>query len=392
VSGLPILPLGWSAVPTEPRTRRETRPFSERLAAMTDNIQISNETFAATQARSAAIEEELKSNPTKFRVLTGDRPTGALHIGHLFGSLENRVRLQNLGVPIFIVIADYQVLTDRDNFKEIASNVRELTLDYLAAGLDPDRCYIFPHSHVPELNQLLLPFLTLVSMAELDRNPTIKEEIQAAGLKQINAGMYTYPVHQAADILFCKANLVPVGKDQIPHLEMSRLIARRFNKRFAPKKPVFPEPHPLLSEAPVILGLDGGQKMSKSRHNAVMLSATADETAALLKRAKTDSIREITYDPENRPEVANLLLIGALCSGRSPQEIADGIGDQGAGRLKALVTEALNERLRELRQRRLELAQDPGLVANVLGRGIEKAREIAQATLQEVREAMGMSL
>ncbi|ODT70095.1 tryptophan--tRNA ligase, partial [bacterium SCN 62-11] len=255
-------------------------------------------TFEATVARSAAIEKELQTNPKKFRVLTGDRPTGALHIGHLFGSLRNRVRLQNLGVPIYIVIADYQVLTDRDTFENISSNVRELTLDYLAAGLDPDKdTCIFPHSHIPELNQLLVPFLTLVSMAELDRNPTVKEEIQAAGLTRINAGMYVYPVHQAADILFCKGNLVPVGKDQIPHLELSRVIARRFNEKFGGGQVVFPEPHPLLSEAPVILGLDGNQKMSKSRNNAIMLGASEDETAKLVKKAKTDSERHITYDP-----------------------------------------------------------------------------------------------
>lgn len=360
----------------------------------TDNQPADNEpsdTYSATLARSAAIEEELKVTPEKFRVLTGDRPTGALHIGHLFGSLNNRVRLQNLNVPIFIVIADYQVLTDRDTFKDISQNIRELTLDYLAAGLDPEKCVIFPHSHVPELNQLLLPFLTLVSMAELDRNPTIKEEIQAAGLKQINAGMYTYPVHQAADILFCKANLVPVGKDQIPHLEMSRLISRRFNKRFAKKKRVFPEPHPLLSEAPVILGLDGGQKMSKSRNNAVMLGATADETAKLIKKAKTDSERQITYDPDNRPEVANLLLVTSLCTGRDPASIAEEIGDGGAGRLKSTVTEALNEYLKDLRARRAELAKDEGLVHRVLANGVEKARAVAIDTLDEVRQVMNMT-
>lgn len=350
------------------------------------------DTFAATLARSQEIEAQLKVEPEKFRVLTGDRPTGALHVGHLFGSLNNRVRLQNLGVPIFIVIADYQVLTDRENFKEIGQNVRELTLDYLAAGLDPERCTIFPHSHIPELNQLLVPFLTLVTMSELDRNPTIKEEIQAAGLKQIKAIMYTYPVHQAADILFCKANLVPVGKDQVPHLEMSRLIARRFNKRFAKKKRVFPEPHPLLSEAPMILGLDGGQKMSKSRNNAIMLSATADETAKLIKRAKTDSERTITYDPEGRPEVANLLLLSGLCTGRSPESIADEIGDGGSGKLKSFLTEALNEYLRELRARRAELAQDPELVPRVLKKGIATAREVAIKTLDEVRQVMNMSL
>lgn len=349
------------------------------------------DTYDATLRRSREIEEELKVNPKKFRVLTGDRPTGALHIGHLFGSLNNRVRLQNLGVPIFIVIADYQVLTDRDTFSKIAENVRELTLDYLAAGLDPEQCVIFPHSHIPELNQLLLPFLTLVSMAELERNPTIKEEVQAAGLKQINAGMFTYPVHQAADILFCKANLVPVGKDQIPHLEMSRQIARRFNKRFSKKKRVFPEPHPLLSEAPMILGLDGGQKMSKSRNNAIMLGSTADETAKLLKRAKTDSERQITYDPEGRPEVANLLLVAGLCTGRSPEDIASEIGDGGSGKLKAFLTEALNEYLRDLRARRVELAKDPELVTRVLTKGIEIARAEAQKTLDEVRQVMNMN-
>lgn len=362
------------------------------IDAAPELTQISNETFQATLERSKAIEEELKLTPDKFRVLTGDRPTGALHIGHLFGSLENRVRLQNLGVPILIVVADYQVLTDRDSFKDIHTNIRELTLDYLAAGLDPDRCTIFPHSHVPELNQLLLPFLTLVTMAELDRNPTIKEEIQAAGLKQISAAMYTYPVHQAADILFCKANLVPVGKDQIPHLEMSRLIARRFNKRFSPKKAIFPEPHPLLSEAPMILGLDGGQKMSKSRNNAIMLGATAEETTALIKRAKTDSERHITYDPQARPEVSNLLLIGALCRKCTPQELAQEIGHGGAGALKTCVSDALNTRLSELRERRRELAADQTLVERVLRRGIDEARSLAKVTLEDVRIAMNMGL
>lgn len=351
-------------------------------------------TFEATVKRSLQLEEELKVTPKKFRVLTGDRPTGALHVGHLFGSLQNRVRLQNCGVPIYIVIADYQVLTDRDAFEAISQNVYQLTLDYLAAGLDPDSGHtvIFPHSHVPELNQLLLPFLTLVTMAELDRNPTVKEEIQAAGLKRINACMYTYPVHQAADILFCKANLVPVGKDQIPHLELSRVISRRFNDRFAGNTPVFPEPHPLLSEAPVILGLDGAQKMSKSRNNAIMLGASEDETAALIKKAKTDPERTITYDPTGRPEVANLLLVASLCSGRTPLEIAEEIGDGGAGKLKGYLTEVLNEYLRPIRIRRRELEKDPDHIRQVLRRGIEQARAVAQETLSEVRRVMNMEI
>lgn len=351
-------------------------------------------TYEATVRRSAALEAEIKVNPKKFSVLTGDRPTGALHVGHLFGSLKNRVRLQNLGVPMNVVIADYQVLTDRDTFENISQNVFQLTIDYLAVGLDPENCQtnIFPHSHLPELNQLLLPFLTLVTNAELDRNPTVKEEILAAGQKRINAGMYTYPVHQAADILFCKSNLVPVGKDQIPHLELTRVIARRFNERFARNVPVFPLPHPLLSEAPMILGLDGNQKMSKSRNNAIMLGSSEDETAQLIKKAKTDGERKITYDPERRPEVANLLLLASLCTERLPAEIAEEIGEAGAGRLKAYLTEALNEYLKPLRARRKELANSPEHIRAVLIKGIAAAREMAQATLTEVRCAMNMEI
>ncbi len=350
--------------------------------------------FEAAMAKSRILEKELENNPEKHKMLTGDRPTGRLHVGHYFGSLQNRVRLHKLGVPTFIVIADYQVLTDRDTFAGIAENVHQLTIDYLAAGIDPTdgRTFIFPHSHVPELNQLLLPFLTLVTNAELDRNPTVKEEILASGQKNINAGMYTYPVHQAADILFCKGTVVPVGKDQLPHLELTRVIARRFNHRFAEGNPVFPEPQPLLSEAPIILGLDGDQKMSKSRNNAIMLSADEDETARLIKRAKTDSDRVITYDPDNRPEVSNLLMLISLSTGRKPEEIAAEIGDGGGGQLKKMLTESLNEYFRPLRARRKELEKDPGYIRQVLKEGIQAARDEAITTLNEVREVMNMGL
>ncbi len=354
---------------------------------------ISYGTYESTLERSRKLEEDLEKNPANYRVLTGDRPTGRLHIGHLFGSLQNRVRLHNLGVSTFIVIADYQVLTDRDSFESIADNIKHLTIDYLAAGIEPDdKTFIFPHSHVPELNQLLLPFLTLVTMSELDRNPTVKEEIQAAGLKRINAGMYTYPVHQAADILFCKGNVVPVGKDQLPHLELTRVIARRFNERFAANKPVFPEPQPLLSKSPLILGLDGSQKMSKSRNNAIMLCSTEDETAALIKKAKTDADRVITYDPEKRPEVSNLLLLTSLSTGRSPEEIAAEIGDGGGGVLKRVLTESLNEYLRPLRKKRAELEENPDYIRQVLEKGISSARKIAVETLEEVLDVMNMKI
>ena len=352
---------------------------------------ISNASYEAAVERSRKIEEGILVNPKKYRVLTGDRPTGRLHIGHYFGSLQNRVRLSRLGVPTMILIADYQVLTDHDAFQEISQNTKQLVIDYLAAGIQPgEQVIIYPHSYVPEANQLMLPFLTLVSNAELSRNPTVKEEIQSAGLKNVNAGMYTYPVHQACDNLFCKCNVVPVGKDQLPHLEITRTIARRFNEKFSPLHPVFPEPQALLSKTPVILGLDGSQKMSKSRGNAIMLCATEDETAALIKKAKTDADRHITYDPVNRPEVSNLLMLISLCTKEPPEAVAAKIGDGGGGALKKMLTEALNEELRPLRTERKRLEADPAYIRNVLLDGAKRARNIAIATLDEVRQVMNM--
>ena len=348
-------------------------------------------TFREASRRSQAIWEDLPKHPGKYRVLTGERPTGPLHIGHLFGTLANRVRIQDLGATTFIVIADYQVLTDRDTAEMVGANVREVILDYLASGLDPEngRTFFFSHSHIPELNQLLLPFMSLVTTAELDRNPTVKEEIKAAGLRQVNALMYTYPMHQAADILFCKGNVVPVGRDQLPHLELTRKIARRFNDRFAPGAPVFPVPDALLSDLPMVLGTDG-QKMSKSRNNAIMLKMTAEETAKVIKGAKTDAQRTITYDPQGRPEVANLLRLISICTGEGAEAIAGRIGDGGGGKLKGELTEALNAHLAPMRERRARFAQDPGYVQDVLRRGVARAREEGIATLKEVRKAMNM--
>lgn len=354
---------------------------------------ISEKTYAAAVERSKKIEADILVNPKKYRVLTGDRPTGRLHIGHYFGSLQNRVRLSKLGVPTCILIADYQVLTDHDAFSEISQNTKQLVIDYLAAGIEPSEdIIIYPHSYVPEANQLMIPFLTLVSNAELSRNPTVKEEIQSAGIKTVNAGMYTYPVHQACDILFCKGNIVPVGKDQLPHLEMTRTIARRFNEKFSPNNPIFPEPQALLSKTPSIMGLDGCQKMSKSRGNAIMLSASEDETAKLIKKAKTDAERFITYDPVNRPEVANLLMLISLCTGEEPEAIASKIGEGGGGMLKNMLTESLNETLRPLRTERKRLEASPDYIKQVLLTGADKAREMAIQTLLEVRHAMNMEI
>jgi tryptophanyl-tRNA synthetase len=347
--------------------------------------------LTAALRRSAEIERRIGKEPHSFRILTGDRPTGDLHLGHYFGTLQNRVRLQDAGAELLVLIADYQVLTDRDAAESIGEHVLSLVLDYLAIGVDPARSVIFAHSAVPELNQLLLPFLSLVTEGELRRNPTVKDEIAHSRQASVSGLMLTYPVHQAADILACKANLVPVGQDQLPHVEVTRLVARRFNERYpgAGGAGVFPEPDALLSDAPLLLGTDGG-KMSKSRGNAIALRATADETARLIKGAKTDGQRHVTYDPAARPEVSSLVLLAALCLDRDPVAVAAEIGDGGAALLKRVVTDAVNERFAPVRARRAELAADPGYARQVLRDGCGRARALAAATLEEVRDAMGM--
>jgi tryptophanyl-tRNA synthetase len=321
------------------------------------------------------------------RVLTGDRPTGQLHLGHFFGTLQNRVRLQEEGVDLLVIVADYQTITDRDSPASLPEDVEELVADYLAVGIDPARATIFAHSLVPELNQLLLPFLSLVTLPELLRNPTVKDEAAASGMTALNGLMLTYPVHQAADILFCRATIVPVGADQLPHVEQTRTIARRFNRRYAPERPVFPEPEAMLSDAPILLGVDG-RKMSKSRNNAIALAASDDHTARLLRRAKTDSDPHITYDPTNRPEVANLVLLTALCEELDPHELAEQIGGRGAAELKRRAIEAVNERFRAIRRRRVELMRDRGYLRTVLRDGSATARDIARDTLTQVAAAM----
>lgn len=348
--------------------------------------------LARSQARSAEIDAAIDMDPTRFRVLTGDRPTGRLHLGHYFGTLRNRVAIQNRGVDTWVLVADYQVITDRDGVGPIRERVLGLVADYLAVGLDPEKTTIFNHSAIPALNQLMLPFLSLVTESELHRNPTVKAELDATNGRAMTGLMLTYPVHQAADILFCKANIVPVGQDQLPHLEQARVIAQRFDKRYGranSERPVFPRPDALLSETPLLLGTDG-TKMSKSRGNTIELAMTADETAKILRKAKTDADRVITFDPVNRPEVANLLMLASLASGEAPEVIADRIGDGGGGVLKATVTEALNEMLAPIRARREELIGNEDYLLSVLATGNEKANAQAEETLAEVRQAMQM--
>jgi tryptophanyl-tRNA synthetase len=359
----------------------------DALAASTSDVSLARAT-----ARSAEIEAEIAVDPSRFRVLSGDRPSGNLHLGHYFGTLAKRVALQRSGVETFIAIADYQVIADRDGVGPIRERVYSLVTDYLAVGLDPDRTTIFTHSAVPALHQLMLPFLALVTEAELRRNPTVKAEHEATDGRPMSGLLLTYPVHQAADILFCKANLVPVGKDQLPHLEQARVVARRFDQRYGrvdPDTPVFPTPEALLSPAVNLLGVDG-QKMSKSRHNAIELAMDADTTARQVRAAVTDGDRHITYDPGRRPEVSNLVLLGALASGRDPHYVAADIGSGGASALKRFVSDAVNEHLAPIRARRAEIEADPDLVRDVVAAGNARACATAEATLDETRAAMHM--
>ena len=341
--------------------------------------------FEVAKKRSDEIRADFKVNPQKYIMLTGDRPTGRLHLGHYFGTLQGRVKLQDAGIKTNVIIADYQVITDRDSTEHIADNVYNMLIDYMACGIDPQKTMVFTHSAVPELNQLMLPFLSLVSEAELQRNPTVKAEQEASG-HQLTGLLLTYPVHQACDILFCKGNVVPVGKDQLPHIEITRTIARRFNERYAK---VFNEPEGVLSDVIEVPGLDG-RKMSKSYGNGISLSMSAEETAKLIKKSPTDSDRNITYDPDNRPGVSALLTTAALCTGRTQQDIAAEIGNGGGGALKAYVTESVNSYFEPIRARRQELASNMDEIKEILHEGNKQARKIAGQTLDEVRQAMGM--
>lgn len=357
-------------------------------------------TLRAARETSDRIWQDIRAGRTeRYRILTGDRPTGFLHIGHYFGTLKSRVELQNLGINTTVLIADYQVITDRDNIGNVREYVLNLVADYLAAGIDPAKSTIFCHSQVPAIHEMLVIFLSLVTEAELHRNPTVKAEMEAAA-RPMTGLLLTYPVHQAADILCAQANLVPVGQDQLPHLEQTRVVAKRFNKRYPERdaagnkvkdsRGVLPLAQALLGRGSMILGTDG-QKMSKSRHNTVELGASAEETAKIIKKAVTDSNREITYDPVGRPEVANLLLIASLCTGQSPEDLAAEIGSGGGGALKQLVTEALNEHLAAHRARRAQLLEDPGYLWGVLREGNEKVADLGADTLRAMKQAMGMN-
>jgi len=323
-------------------------------------------------------------------ILTGDRPTGPLHLGHYVGSLRERERLQHENRQ-FVLIADLQALTDNaDNPEKVRNNVLEVAFDYLAVGLDPKLTTIFIQSLVPELAELTMYYLNLVTLARLQRNPTVKDEIrlrQFAG--GVPAGFLCYPVSQAADITAFKADLVPVGSDQLPMIEQTVEIVRAFNRTY--NRAVLVEPKPLLSSVPRLPGTDGKGKMSKSLGNAIYLGDSADAVSDKVKKMFTDPGHLRVEDPgvvEGNPVFSYLDAFDPDLSGLDAMKEHYRKGGLGDMAVKRRLLEVLQPALEPIRERRRLVAADPGQVMELLLDGSRKARAAAAQTLDEVRKAM----
>jgi tryptophanyl-tRNA synthetase len=327
----------------------------------------------------------------KGRLLTGDRPTGKLHLGHYVGTLANRVRLQD-EYDTFLLLADYHILTTRlENLHEIEQNIREIVLDYLSVGIDPERSTIVLQSAVPEISELQLIFSMLVPVPRLQRVPTLKEVMRALHIAQPSAGLLNYPVLQAADILSVRGEIVPVGKDQASHLELTREIARRFNELFAP---VFPEPETLLGEVGTLPGTDGKTKMSKSVGNVIYLSDDAETVTQRVMRMYTDPRRIHPTDPgtvEGNPVFTYHDAFNANAAEVEDLKARYRAGKVGDVEVKRRLAYALNAFLEPLRERRARYAARSGYVDEIIVEGSRRAHEIARETMEQAREAMKMS-
>ena len=321
-------------------------------------------------------------------ILTGDRPTGPLHLGHFAGSLRNRVRLQQAHDQT-ILVADLQALTDNvGRAADVRRNVQELVLDYLAVGIDPEATTIALQSGIPALAELTVLFLNLVTVARLERNPTVRAEIEQRGFQRdIPAGFLTYPVSQAADITAFRAALVPVGDDQLPMIELTNEIVRRL--AHVAGRPVLAECRALLSDTPRLPGVDG-RKASKSLGNAIALSATPDEIRARVRAMYTDPGHLRASDPgrvEGNVVFAHLRAFDPDADAVAELEARYRAGGVGDVMLKRRLEAVLQELLAPIRARRAELAADPAAVLGVVERGTARAREIAASVLAEVRAA-----
>jgi tryptophanyl-tRNA synthetase len=336
----------------------------------------------------------LKTTPeTAPIILTGDRPTGPLHLGHFVGSLRNRVAYQDT-YRQFVMLADAQALTDNmDDTGKVHRNVVEVALDYLAVGIDPARSTILIQSQIPELAELTFYYLNLVTVARLERNPTVKEEIRLRGFERdIPAGFLTYPASQAADISAFKATLVPVGEDQIPMIEQTNEIVRRFNR--VAQREILVEAKALVPEIGRLPGIDGKAKMSKSLGNTINLGASADEIRAAVKQVYTDPLHLRVADPGHLEGNVAFLYLDVFDPDKAGLEelkahyVRGGLGDS---LVKARLEGILQDLLAPIRARREELAQDRGYILQMLKEGTMKAREVAAATTDEVRKALGLS-
>lgn len=339
-------------------------------------------------------------------ILTGDRPTGKLHLGHYVGSLKRRVEMQNSGNygDMYIMIADAQALTDNaDDVNKVRNNISEVALDYLSCGLTPEKSTIFIQSQIPELCELSFYYMNLVTVSRLQRNPTVKNEIQLRGFKQsIPVGFFTYPISQAADITAFKATLVPVGEDQLPMIEQTREIVRSFNMLY---KEVLVEPKAILPENSLcarLPGLDGAAKMSKSLGNCIFLSDSSNDIKKKVQSMFTDPQHLRVEDPGHTENNAVFTYLDAFCrdehfaaflpSYNNLDELKahyrrGGLGD---GTVKKFLNEILQNELGPIRERREELAKDIGAIFEMLQKGSEKARQVAAQTLHEVKTAMGI--
>ncbi len=326
------------------------------------------------------------------RMLTGDRPTGKLHLGHYVGSLQNRVRFQDEYDCLFIV-ADLHMLTTKpakEQVKGVARNVRDIVLDYLAAGVDPERSTIFVQSAVPETYQLNLILEMLVTVPRLERVPSLKEMAQDARLDVMPFGLLGYPVLQAADILLPRAHLVPVGKDNEAHVEVTREIARRFNRLYGE---VFPIPELLLGEVPNLVGIDGQGKMSKSRDNAIYLSDDEETVTRKVMSMYTDPAR-VHADIPGRVE-GNPVFIYHDAFNPNEDEVNElkeryARGKVGDVEVKRKLLQAIIDFLAPLDDRRARYEAQPGLIDDILIEGTRRARDLAQQTMELVYDAMGL--
>ncbi len=325
-------------------------------------------------------------------ILTGDRPTGPLHLGHFVGSLRNRVAFQH-DYRQFIMLADAQALTDNmDDPDKVRRNVLEVALDYLAVGIDPAQSSILIQSQIPELAELSFYYLNLVTVARLERNPTVKEEIRQRGFERdIPAGFLTYPASQAADITAFKAHVVPVGDDQVPMIEQTNEIVRRFNRLVG--RDILVEARALVPEVGRLPGIDGKAKMSKSLGNTINLGASADEVTAAVRKVYTDPLHLRVADPGHLEGNVAFIYLDAFDTDQAglaelkARYVAGGVADS---LVKLRLEACLQALLEPIRTRRAQLAQDPAYVMQVLKEGTEKAREVAAATMDEVKAALGL--